>query len=161
METMETMINLNNINNADIKRKTWKRRKFILIAVIMTIVITVNISMHVVTINGLNLRNGTTFSVINVTKPLVNSNFSQNDSIEEDNVRNKTLCVYFKQFKLSNAKRVTVCYYNGLRIDIRRFIGSFSTIQGVWLTEAEWFQFVAHFSEIQSAVVNIDKERVK
>ena len=67
---------------------------------------------------------------------------------------NGTLCVKFKQFKLSNQKRLTVCEYNGIRVDFRRFIGHHPSIQGVWLTLKEWNNLVMYFARIQKTVID-------
>ena len=52
---------------------------------------------------------------------------------------NKTLCIFIRQMKLSEKKRVTVCnYHNNIRVDIRQFVKNSASIKGIWLTKDEW-----------------------
>ena len=90
----------------------------------------------------------------NVSQMVKATEFLEGDHSEVFTKPNGTLCAKFQQFKLSNQKRITVCYYNEIRVDLRRFIGHRSTIQGVWLTLKEWNNFVMFFSKIQKAVIN-------
>ena len=79
---------------------------------------------------------------------------------EELNTPNGTLCVRFKQFKLSDSKRLTVCYYDGIRIDVRRFVGNTPSIQGIWITLQEWNKFVRYFASIQHTVIYFNRKPV-
>ena len=63
------------------------------------------------------------------------------DYVSQDT--NATLCTYFKQFKLSGSKRISVCAYNQhVRVDIRRFIDDKATIQGIWINSEEWLALI-------------------
>lgn len=67
---------------------------------------------------------------------------------------NTTECSYMKQFMLGNGKRLTVCKYQGLlRIDIRQFINSKSTIQGIWLRHTEWTSLLNQLPDIMTALI--------
>jgi len=78
--------------------------------------------------------------VCNLTEPLTNINTTE--------------CSYLKQFRLSNGKRLTVCKYKGsLRIDIRQFINTKTTIQGIWLRSSEWKNLLNQLPDIMVALI--------
>lgn len=68
---------------------------------------------------------------------------------------NTTDCSYLKQFRLSNGKRLTVCKYKGsLRIDIRQYINTKASIQGIWLRRNEWTHLLDQLPDIMLALIH-------
>ena len=61
--------------------------------------------------------------------------------VSEDSVidTNQTLCVYLKQFRLSENKKVSVCAIeDAVCVDIRIFYNYQASIRGIWLNVSEW-----------------------
>ena len=52
---------------------------------------------------------------------------------------NTSLCIFGKQLKLSDDKRLTICNYKeDVRIDIRKFVNDKPSIRGIWLSKEEY-----------------------
>jgi hypothetical protein len=60
----------------------------------------------------------------------------------EDQQFNTTFCMYIKQYPLPEKYFVTICSFQGeIRIDFRKFINNYPTIQGVYLNTRQWNYF--------------------
>ena len=70
---------------------------------------------------------------------------------------NQTLCTCLKTFKLSSSIKVSICAYKqSVRVDIRRFIGSHATIQGIWLSIQEWRTLEGLWGRIQTSIADAE-----
>jgi len=71
----------------------------------------------------------------------------------EDQQFNTTLCRYIKQYPLPENYFVTICSYQGeIRIDFRKFINNYPTIQGVYLNTRQWNYLKRLSSRIDEAI---------
>ena len=81
--------------------------------------------------------------------------------VSEDSVidTNRTLCVYLKQFTLSENKKVSVCAIeDAVRVDIRIFYNNHASIRGIWLNVSEWRALLRLWGSIQSAMMKAENE---
>ena len=79
--------------------------------------------------------------------------------VSEDSDTNQTLCVYLKQFRLSENKRVSVCAIeDAVRVDIRIFYNNHASIRGIWLNVSEWRTLLRLWGSIQSAIMKAENE---
>ena len=79
--------------------------------------------------------------------------------VSEDSDINQTLCVYLKQFRLSENKRVSVCAIeDAVRVDIRIFYNNHASIRGIWLNVSEWRTLLRLWGSIQSAMMKAENE---
>ena len=125
--------------------KRFKKRHFVCIIFIATFLAIVNSTLDIIALQN---------SFVGVKEEEGNITVKNFEEMEETMFINKTLCTFIKQFNLSGRIKLTLCHYNGLRVDIRRFIWNKPTIQGIWLNLKEWNQLVRYFSQIQGAVLN-------
>ena len=91
----------------------------------------------------------------------VNDESDANETIRvsEDSDINQTLCVYLKQFRLSENKRVSVCAIeDAIRVDIRIFYNNHASIRGIWLNVSEWRTLLRLWGSIQSAMMKAENE---
>ena len=91
----------------------------------------------------------------------VNDESDANETIpvSEDSDINQTLCVYLKQFRLSENKRVSVCAIeDAVRVDIRIFYNNHASIRGIWLNVSEWRTLLRLWGSIQSAMMKAENE---
>jgi hypothetical protein len=71
----------------------------------------------------------------------------------EDQQFNTTFCRYIKQYPLPEKYFVTICSFQGeIRIDFRKFINNYPTIQGVYLNTRQWNYFKGLSSHIDEAI---------
>ena len=79
--------------------------------------------------------------------------------VSEDSDTNQTLCVYLKQFRLSENKKVYVCAIeDAVRVDIRIFYNNHASIRGIWLDVSEWRALLRLWGSIQSAMMKAENE---
>ena len=79
--------------------------------------------------------------------------------VSEDSDINQTLCVYLKQFRLSENKRVSVCAIeDAIRVDIRIFYNNHASIRGIWLDVSEWRTLLRLWGSIQTAMTVAENE---
>ena len=81
--------------------------------------------------------------------------------VSEDSVidTNQTLCVYLKQFRLSENKKVSVCAIeDAVRVDIRTFYNNHASISGIWLDVSEWRTLLRLWGSIQTAMTVAENE---
>ena len=79
--------------------------------------------------------------------------------VSEDSDTNQTLCVYLKQFRLSENKRVSVCAIeDAVCVDIRIFYNNHASIRGIWLNVSEWRTLLRLWGSIQSAMMKAENE---
>ena len=79
--------------------------------------------------------------------------------VSEDSDTNQTLCVYLKQFRLSENKKVFVCAIeDAVRVDIRIFYNNHASIRGIWLNVSEWRALLRLWGSIQSAMMKAENE---
>ena len=74
--------------------------------------------------------------VVDVSLWVSQPSSSVNDESVEDT--NQTVCVYLKQFRLSEIKKVSVCAIgDAVRVDVRIFYNNQTCIRGIWLNVSE------------------------
>ena len=79
--------------------------------------------------------------------------------VSEESDTNRTLCVYLKQFRLSENKKVSVCAIeDAVRVDIRIFYNNHASIRGIWLNVSEWRALLRLWGSIQSAMMKAENE---
>ena len=79
--------------------------------------------------------------------------------VSEDSDTNQTLCVYLKQFSLSENKKVSVCAIeDAVRVDIRIFYNNQASIRGIWLDVSEWRTLLRLWGSIQTAMTVAENE---
>ena len=125
--------------------KKYSLKKYISIVCLAFMLLFINTSLEILNV----------YSLKNNLKPHNNaSNNHYNHTQWEIPVSNNTMCAYMKQFRLSERRRITIChmYPHQFRIDIRRFIGTKPTIQGIWLNKQEWNVMLMLWGKIQSVV---------
>ena len=120
----------------DIQRETHLPRKslFLVVACMITITVIVDVSFW-------------------VSQP--------SSSVSEDSVidTNQTPCVYLKQFRLSENKKVSVCAIeDAVRVDIRIFYNNQASISGIWLDVSEWRTLLRLWGSIQTAMAIAENE---
>ena len=91
----------------------------------------------------------------------VNDESDANKTIpmSENSDTNQTLCVYLKQFRLSENKKVSVCAIeDAVRVDIRIFYNNHASIRGIWLNVSEWRALLRLWGSIQTAMAIAENE---
>ena len=123
-----------------------EKKRLAVVTLVLGSFFIVTLTLDILTMKNVQLhkRNET----FNITQPQENL----------DTTVNNTLCAYVSQFRLSEDKRVTVCLYDVIRIDIRRFFGAYASIQGIWLTVEEWNQLLKLWGKIQRAIIAAREE---
>ena len=147
-------LNVENVSLSNVKFK--KQKKLVWITIFVTIVLTLNVSLDIVSVKSMN-----SWMVNHNSSHSLSSNFTNFTTdvrqvtqkiIENDEM---VLCSFFKQFTLSSTKRLTLCRHNNkLRIDFRYFVNNVASSKGIYLSRAEWQVFVMLFGKIQSTIVN-------
>ena len=110
----------------DIQREIPRKPLFIVVVCMITITVVVDVSLWV----SQPSSSVNDESVIDTNKTI---------PVSEDSDTNQTLCVYLKQFRLSENKKVSVCAIDdAVRVDIRIFYNNQASIRGIWLDVSEW-----------------------
>ena len=107
-----------------LQREIPRKPLFIVLVCMITIIVVVDVSLWV-----------------SQPSSSVNDESDANKTIpvSEDSDTNQTLCVYLKQFSLSENKKVSVCAIeDAVRVDIRIFYNNQASIRGIWLDVSEW-----------------------
>ena len=95
--------------------------------------------------------------VVDVSLCVSQPSSSVNDECVENT--NQTRCVYLKQFRLSENKKVSVCAIEGaVRVNIRIFYNNQASIRGIWLNVSEWRTLLRLWGIIQSAMMKAENE---
>ena len=95
--------------------------------------------------------------VVDVSLWISQPSKSVNDESVEDT--NQTLCVYLKQFRLSENKKVSVCAIeDAVHVDIRIFYNNQAIICGIWLDVSEWRSLLRLWGSIQTAMAVAENE---
>ena len=132
----------------DIQREISRKPLFIAVVCMITITVVVDVSLWVSQPSS-SVKDE---SVIDANKIIPVSE----DSVENTN---QTLCVYLKQFRLSENKKVSVCAIeDALRVDIRIFYNNRASIRGIWLDVSEWRTLLRLWGSIQTAMTVAENE---
>ena len=132
----------------DIQREIPRKPLFIAVVCMITITVVVDVSLWV----SQPSSSVNDESVIDANKTIPVSE----DSVENTN---QTLCVYLKQFRLSENKKVSVCAIEiAVRVDIRIFYNHRASIRGIWLDVSEWRTLLRLWGSIQTAMAIAENE---
>ena len=132
----------------DLQRERPRKSLLLVVACMITITVVVDVSLWV----SQPSSSVNDESVIDANKTI---------PVSEDSVIdiNQTLCVYLKQFRLSENKRVSVCAIeDAVRVDIRIFYNNHASIRGIWLNVSEWRALLRLWGSIQSAMMKAENE---
>ena len=72
-------------------------------------------------------------------------------------VTNSTLCIVMKTYVLTPSLRATVCNhrFEGIRLDVRQFVGSKPTIKGIVLSRQSFTSLLSVWSDIVSRMTGV------
>ena len=129
-----------------LQREIPRKSLFLVVACMITITVVVDVSLWV----SQPSSSVNDESDVNKTIP-----------VSEDSVinTNQTLCVYLKQFSLSENKKVSVCAIeDAVRVDIRIFYNNQASIRGIWLDVSEWRTLLRLWGSIQTAMTVAENE---
>ena len=157
MESMESYMEQQSEN-----QKTVKRRKMFFITFVFIFTLSVKATIEIATIHSFITGMSDRDVSVNVSPENSEKETEDTKEIKDNdhvNYASLTLCNLFKQFNLSESRRITICSYNNqLRVDIRRFVGHHASVNGIWLNRSEWMKFVMYFSKIQKEIVNYQEK---
>ena len=127
-------------------RERPRKSLFLVVACMITITVVVDVSFWV----SQPSSSVNDESVIDANKTI---------PVSEDSDTNQTLCVYLKQFRLSENKKVSVCAIeDAVRVDIRIFYNNHASIRGIWLDVSEWRALLRLWGSIQTAMAIAENE---
>ena len=130
----------------DLQRERPRKSLFLVVACMITITVVVDVSFWVSQPSS-SVKDE---SVIDANKTI---------PVSEDSDTNQTLCVYLKQFRLSENKKVSVCAIeDAVRVDIRIFYNNHASIRGIWLDVSEWRALLRLWGNIQTAMAIAENE---
>ena len=130
----------------DLQRERPRKSLFLVVACMITITVVVDVSFWV----SQPSSSVNDESVIDANKTI---------PVSEDSDTNQTLCVYLKQFRLSENKKVSVCAIeDAVRVDIRIFYNNYASIRGIWLDVSEWRALLRLWGSIQTAMAIAENE---
>ena len=132
----------------DLQRERPRKSLLLVVACMITITVVVDVSLWV----SQPSSSVNDESVIDANKTI---------PVSEDSVidTNQTLCVYLKQFRLSENKKVSVCAIeDAVRVDIRIFYNNQASIRGIWLNVSEWRTLLRLWGSIQTAMAIAENE---
>ena len=130
----------------DLQRERPRKSLFLVVACMITITVVVDVSFWV----SQPSSSVNDESVIDANKTI---------PVSEDSDTNQTLCVYLKQFRLSENKKVSVCAIeDAVRVDIRIFYNNHASIRGIWLDVSEWRALLRLWGSIQTAMAIAENE---
>ena len=128
----------------DLQRERPRKSLLLVVACMITITVVVDVSLWV-----------------SQPSSSVNDESDANKTIpvSEDSDTNRTLCVYLKQFRLSENKKVSVCAIeDAVHVDIRIFYNNHASIRGIWLNVSEWRALLRLWGSIQSAMMKAENK---
>ena len=135
-------------------RKTFTQKiTFPCVACIITITVVVDVSLWV----------NHPSNPVSEDSVIDSQDTNQTNPVSEDSVIDlqdtyQTLCVYLKQFRLSENKKVSVCAIeDAVRVD-RIFYNNQASIHGIWLDVSEWRTLLRLWGSIQSAMMKAENE---
>ena len=127
-------------------RERPRKSLFLVVACMITITVVVDVSFWV----SQPSSSVNDESVIDANKTI---------PVSEDSDTNQTLCVYLKQFRQSENKKVFVCAIeDAVRVDIRIFYNNHASIHGIWLDVSEWRALLRLWGSIQTAMAIAENE---
>ena len=131
----------------DLQRERPRKTLFLVVACMITITVVVDVSLWVSQPSS-SVKDE---SVIDANKTIL---------VSEDSVidTNQTLCVFLKQFWLSENKKVSVCAIeDAVRVD-RIFYNNHASIRGIWLNVSAWRALLRLWGSIQRAMMKAENE---